>query len=106
MILPAAHLNLPFLMGAVMLRKLCRSVLVFVLFVSVAVGGQGLNTSAIDQALGRSGQKVGEVYRVGFARTDRAHGRGGLEDSPAVHTRAGRKRETRGPNGRVPLSDR
>lgn len=53
-----------------MLRKLCRLVLVSVLFVAVAVRGQGLNTSAIDQALGRSGQKAGEVYRVGFPRTD------------------------------------
>lgn len=53
-----------------MLRKLCRLALVCVLFVPVAVTGQGLNTSAIDQALGRSGQKAGEVYRVGFPRTD------------------------------------
>ncbi|HKW64394.1 MAG TPA: DUF1259 domain-containing protein [Candidatus Acidoferrum sp.] len=40
------------------------------LFVPLAVRSQGLNTSAIDQALGRSGQKAGEVYRVGFPRTD------------------------------------
>lgn len=41
-----------------------------VLFVPLAARSQGLNTSAIDQALGRSGQKAGEVYRVGFPRTD------------------------------------
>ena len=29
-----------------------------------------LNTSAIDQALGRSGQMQGDVYRVSFPRTD------------------------------------
>src|SRR3954465_15326035 len=29
-----------------------------------------LNTSAIDQALGRSGQTQGDVYRVSFPRTD------------------------------------
>lgn len=40
------------------------------LFVPLAARSQGLNTSAIDQALGRSGQKAGEVYRVGFPRTD------------------------------------
>ncbi len=40
------------------------------LFVPLAVRGQGLNISAIDQALGRSGQKAGDVYRVGFPRTD------------------------------------
>lgn len=31
---------------------------------------QGVNTSAVDQALGRSGQKTGEVYKVSFPRTD------------------------------------
>ena len=45
-------------------------VLAGVLFVPLAARSQGLNTSAIDQALGRSGQKAGEVYRVGFPRTD------------------------------------
>ncbi|HET7209006.1 MAG TPA: DUF1259 domain-containing protein [Terriglobales bacterium] len=40
------------------------------LLVPLAVRSQGLDTSAIDQALGRSGQKAGEVYRVGFPRTD------------------------------------
>jgi len=34
------------------------------------VQSQSLNTSALDQALGRSGQKTGEVYKVGFPRTD------------------------------------
>ena len=29
-----------------------------------------LDTSKIDQVLGRSGQKMGDVYRVGFPRTD------------------------------------
>ena len=32
--------------------------------------GQELNTSTIDQALGRSGQKSGEVYKLSFPRTD------------------------------------
>src|SRR5215468_1738805 len=32
--------------------------------------GQGVTTAAIDQALGRSGQKTGDVYKVSFPRTD------------------------------------
>src|ERR1700675_5011649 len=31
---------------------------------------QGVTTATIDQALGRSGQKTGDVYRVSFPRTD------------------------------------
>lgn len=31
---------------------------------------QGLDTAKIDSQLGRSGQKAGEVYKVGFPRTD------------------------------------
>ena len=31
---------------------------------------QGVTTAPIDQALGRSGQKTGDVYRVSFPRTD------------------------------------
>lgn len=53
-----------------MFRRLRCLVLVFVLFVAFAVKAQGLNTSAIDEALGRSGQRTAEVYRVGFPRTD------------------------------------
>ena len=47
-----------------------------VILFSIALGmpsflaAQGLDTGKIDEALGRSGQKAGEVYRVGFARTD------------------------------------
>lgn len=41
------------------------------LLVLPSVGlAQGLDTSKIDQALGRSGQKTADVYRVGFPRTD------------------------------------
>src|SRR5467141_4472722 len=31
---------------------------------------QGLDTAKIDSQLGRSGQNAGEVYKVGFPRTD------------------------------------
>jgi len=34
------------------------------------VRGQGLDTAKIDQALGRPGQKIADVYKVGFFRTD------------------------------------
>ena len=36
----------------------------------MAVAAQGLNTAKIDEALGGSGQKTGNVYRVGLPRTD------------------------------------
>jgi hypothetical protein len=35
-----------------------------------AISAQGLDTTKIEQALGRSGQKIGSVYKVGFPRTD------------------------------------
>jgi Domain of Unknown Function (DUF1259) len=36
----------------------------------VILGAQSLNTATIDQLLGHSGQKTGDVYRVGLPRTD------------------------------------
>lgn len=45
-------------------------ILISVLFVPMAMSAQGLDTAKIDQALGRTGQKTGDVYRVGFPRTD------------------------------------
>jgi hypothetical protein len=45
-------------------------ILAYVLIFPWAARGQGVNTATIDQALGRSGQKTGEVYKVGFPRTD------------------------------------
>jgi uncharacterized protein DUF1259 len=41
----------------------------FVLF-SVFVFSQTLDTAKLDDALGRSGQKAGDVYRFGFPRSD------------------------------------
>src|SRR5947207_11159021 len=34
------------------------------------LSAQGLDTAKIDGAMGRSGQKTGDVYRLGFPRTD------------------------------------
>jgi hypothetical protein len=45
-------------------------VLVLVLALPATIAAQGLDTTKIDEALGRSGQKAGEVYRVAFPRTD------------------------------------
>ena len=36
----------------------------------VMLAAQGLDTATIDEAMGRSGQKAGDVYRLGFPRTD------------------------------------
>src|SRR6516225_4389589 len=53
-----------------MLERMRLLVLACGLFFPFAVRGQGVSTSAIDQALGRSGQKTGEVYKLAFPRTD------------------------------------
>lgn len=45
-------------------------ILTSILILPIAVSAQGLDTTKIDQVLGRSGQKTGDVYRVGFPRTD------------------------------------
>lgn len=45
---------------------------------------QALDTTAIDGALGRSGQKMGSVYRVGFPRTDLHVNIAGLEIKPGL----------------------
>src|SRR6266853_2155942 len=41
-----------------------------VLFIPMIVRAQGVTTAPIDQAMGRSGQKTGEVYKVSFPRSD------------------------------------
>lgn len=45
-------------------------ILISIFLVPIAAFAQGLDTAKIDQALGRSGQKLGDVYKVGFPRTD------------------------------------
>jgi hypothetical protein len=45
-------------------------ILTSILVLPIAVSAQGFDTTKIDQALGRPGQKIGEVYKVGFPRTD------------------------------------
>ncbi len=41
-----------------------------VLTLPTLLHAQGVTTAPIDQALGRSGQKTGDAYRVSFPRTD------------------------------------
>jgi Domain of Unknown Function (DUF1259) len=45
-------------------------ILIAMLVLPALVSAQGLDTAKIDEALGRPGQKIGEVYKVGFPRTD------------------------------------
>ncbi len=45
-------------------------ILISICCLPIAVFAQGLDTAKIDQALGRSGQKLGDIYKVGFPRTD------------------------------------
>lgn len=44
--------------------------LMSICLLSMAASAQELDTMKIDQALGRPGQKIGDVYKVGFPRTD------------------------------------
>jgi hypothetical protein len=46
------------------------AILSLILVLPALLSAQGLSTAKIDEALGRSGQKSGDVYRVAFPRTD------------------------------------
>jgi hypothetical protein len=63
------------------LRILILSVL---LSCPVMLLAQGLDTAKIDDAMGRSGQKTGEVYRLGFPRTDLHVSVAGLDIKPGL----------------------
>ncbi len=54
------------------------------LLVPAILGAQGLDTAKIDEALGRPGQKTGDVYRVGFPRTDLHVSLAGVEIKPGL----------------------
>jgi hypothetical protein len=54
------------------------------LLTPIAVFAQGLDTAKIDQALARSGQKIGDVYKVGFPRTDLHVSVNGLAIKPGL----------------------
>jgi hypothetical protein len=48
----------------------CISTLISVLLVPMLSAARGLDTGKVDGALGRSGTKLGDVYKVSFPRTD------------------------------------
>lgn len=50
----------------------------------ILLRAQGVTTGPIDQVLGRSGQKMGDVYRVGFPRTDLHISVNGLAIKPGL----------------------
>jgi uncharacterized protein DUF1259 len=53
------------------MRSLRKLVIAFsMVTIPLAALGQELDTAGIDQALGRSGQKSGDVYKLSFPRTD------------------------------------
>jgi hypothetical protein len=53
-----------------MITKRILWIVLLVAWAPVLAAAQGLDTTKIDQALGRSGQKNQDVYRVAFPRTD------------------------------------
>src|ERR1700686_474684 len=53
-----------------MIAKVYLNMLIGILHLPLVVRAQGVTPAAIDQALGRSGQKTGDVYKVSFPRTD------------------------------------
>src|ERR1700739_3036817 len=59
-----------FIRRRIMITRLrCLIVLCFLLLPSLA-RAQGVTTGPIDEVLGRSGQKTGDVYKVAFPRSD------------------------------------
>src|SRR2546427_6332556 len=58
--------------------------LFWILLVPAILSAQGLDTAKIDEVLGRSGQKSGDVYRVGFPRTDLHVKIGAVEVRPGL----------------------
>lgn len=67
-----------------MMTRLRMFTLIGALLLPVLVRAQGVTTATIDQALGRSGQKMGDVYRVGFPRTDLHVSVNGLAIKPGL----------------------
>ena len=60
-------------------------ILIFSIFLCpVMLAAQGLDTAKIDEAIGRSGQKTGDVYRLGFPRTDLHVSIAGVDIKPGL----------------------
>ncbi|MCU1304578.1 MAG: peptidase, partial [Candidatus Sulfotelmatobacter sp.] len=67
-----------------MIARLRFFTLIYLLSLPILVRAQGVTTATIDQALGRSGQKTGDVYRVSFPRTDLHVSINGLAIKPGL----------------------
>ena len=67
-----------------MTAKLRFFTLLCVLSLPILLRAQGVTTAPIDQALGRSGQKMGDVYRLSFPRTDLHVSVNGLAIKPGL----------------------
>ena len=68
----------------IMIARLRFVILLCVLSLPIVVCAQGVTPATIDQVLGRSGQKTGDVYRVGFPRTDLRVSVNGLAIKPGL----------------------
>src|SRR6478752_1650056 len=64
--------------------KLRILILSILLSLPVMLVAQGLDTAKIDEAMGRSGQKTGDVYRLAFPRTDLHVSVAGVEIKPGL----------------------
>src|SRR5438309_4917699 len=64
--------------------KIRTMILSLLLSCPVMLVAQGLDTAKIDEAIRRSGQKTGEVYRLGFPRTDRHVSVAGVQIIPGL----------------------
>jgi hypothetical protein len=84
------HRNLFMDKELIMKARLRIFTLLCFLLLPIVVCAQGLTTATIDQALGRSGQKTGDVYRVGFLRTDLRVSVNGLAIKPGLAAGIGR----------------
>jgi hypothetical protein len=64
------------------LRRLL--ILSVALSLPVIVVAQSLDTAKLDEVMGRSGQQTGDIYRLGFPRTDLHLSVGGVEIKPGL----------------------
>jgi Domain of Unknown Function (DUF1259) len=64
--------------------KLRILILSIVLSCPMMLAAQGLDTAKIDEAMSRSGQKTGDVYRLGFPRTDLHVSIAGVDIKPGL----------------------
>src|SRR5437870_3769354 len=64
--------------------KLRILILSVILSLPVMLAAQSLDTTKIDEAMGRSGQKTGDIYRLGFPRTDLRVSIGSVEIKPGL----------------------